>query len=381
MRHARAIGTLFVALAASAPSAAAVVDLELDSLGTYTTDLFAACAAGSITETANALLSFGPLGLGVSSPSGSLSAYLDGSEKLTFFFSTLGMAGVSQLSYRVQAAGNQNGTGPHGEAFLAARGAGNVDLGVRAVSGIGTIDVSALYGGVPITRIDITAAGDAQRIDRLTFTIAPEAAVNLVSLRGFGTVQAIEYDVCDLLISGSHDIRLAAVGLGVASADPPSLLDSVLEGSEFARFEFATSFTSVTYVNESVIDDDSDGILAESFVEAYGASGGSLGIVPVSGEGEHDVSDLFGGAAVSAFRVIADGDGQRIVGIAYSPEPGALALGLTACMALAFVARRRRSACGVESRAPVLGGTVRAPAHGADCETGGRMLTSASPPR
>ena len=166
---------------------------------------------------------------------------------------------VTQLSYRVQAAGNQNGTRSHGEAFLAARGARNVDLGIRAVSGVGTIDVSALYGGVPIMRIDITAAGDAQRTDRLTFTIAPEAAVNLVSLRGFGTVRATEYDVCDLLISGSHDIRLAAVGLGIASADPPSLLDSVLEGSEFSRFEFATAFTSVPYVRNREVDAGNNG--------------------------------------------------------------------------------------------------------------------------
>jgi hypothetical protein len=390
MRRFFAISALLAALFAPAPSAATVVDLELDSLTTHTTDLFAACAMGAISETANALLSFVPLGLGVSSPSGALSDYLDGSEELSFFFSTLDMVGVTQLSYRVEAAGNENGTGPPGEAILSARGAGNVDLGIRAVSGIGTIDVSALYGDVPITRIDITAAGDAQRINRLTFTIAPEAAASLVSLRGFGTLQVTEFDACDLKISGSHQIRLAAVGLGVASADPPSLLDSVLEGSEFVRFEFPTSFTSVSYVNESVTDDDSDGILAESFVQAFDASGASLGVTDVSGEGQHDISGLFGDAPIAAFRVIADGDGQRIVAVAYSPEPGGLALGLAACAVLGLVVRRRRATGPVALAALALGSGDPASAQGTDYEIeivaragdeiGGKTLTNVFAP-
>ena len=333
---------LLAALALSRLGSAAVVDLEFDSFGSYTTEVFAACAMAAITETENGLLSFGPLGLGVSSPAGGLSADLDGSEKLTFFLSTIGTVGVTQLSYRVESAGNQNGTGPPGEAFLRARGAGDVDLGIRAVSGVGTIDVSALYGGVPISRIDITAAGDAQRIDRLTFTAAPEVASTLLSLKGFGVVQAPEYEICDLLISGSHDIRLSAVGLSVASADPPSLLDSVIEGSESVRFDFATPFTNVLYGNESVVDTNTIGVLAESFVEAYGASGASLGIVAVAGEGSHDVAVLFGGVPISAFRVIANGDGQRIRELLYGPEPGALGLGLAALAALAILGFSKR---------------------------------------
>lgn len=266
MQRTFAIGALLGALAAPVSGAAAVVYLELDGFGTYTTDTFAACGMGAVTETGGGTLSFGPHGLGVDSPSGGLSAYLDGSEELSFFFPTEGSAGVTELRYHVQSAGNQNGAGPPGEAFLSARGTGNVDLGIRAVSGIGTIDVSALYGGAAITRVDITAAGDSQRINGIFYTVADEVAQSLVDFRGLGVFQVVNYGICDLVISGSHDVRVASVGIGIASAVPPSLLDSVIEGSEFARFDFATPFTSVLYQNESVIDENSNGILAESLV-------------------------------------------------------------------------------------------------------------------
>lgn len=341
MRWPFAMGSLLVALVVPRPAAAVVV--ELDAFGTYTSDLFAACAMGAVTETANGLLSFGPSGLGVSSPAGGMSAYLDGSESLSFFFPSIGMTGVTQLTYRVQAAGNQNGAGPHGEAFLTAVGADNVDLGVRSVSGVGTIDVSALYGGQPITRLDITAAGDAQRVDRLVFTVAPAEASALVALKGFGVVQAPVYEVCDLAISGSHDVRLAPVGLGVASASPPSLLDSLIEGSEFVRFDLATAYAQITYQNEAVGDANANGVVAESFVEGYDASGASLGIVPVSGAGLHDVTGLFEETSLSGFRVIANGDGQRVVTVQYSPEPEALGLGLAAFASLARARRRASS--------------------------------------
>jgi hypothetical protein len=380
---------LLVSALAQRPAEAAVVDLELDSLGTYTTDLFAACSMGAVTETANGLLSFGPLGLGVSSPSGGLSAYLDGSENLTFFFSTVDQVGVTGVTYRVQSAGNQNGTGPPGEAFLEARGASNVDLGIRSVSGIGTIDVSALYGGVPITRIEITAAGDSQRVDRLGFTVAPEAAFSIVSLQGFPVLQVVEYDICDLFLSGSHPIRLAPVGLGVASANPPSLLDSTIEGAEFVRFDFATPFTEVGYTNEAVADGNANGTLAESFVEAFGPTGASLGIVGVSGEGQQVVSELFG-SPISAFRVIANADSQRILTVIYGPEPDALVVGVAALAALGLAARWRGRGGAIALAALALGVADPAAAQGTAYEIaivaragdaiGGKTLTNVFAP-
>lgn len=228
--------------------------------------------------------------------------------------------------------GNQNGMGGLADAFLEAFGPTGQSLGVRAISGVATIDVSALFGGAQILSLRLTAAGDSQQIGRLRFRAAPLSGGFLL-LRNLGALHAPSVRLCDVTIAGSADVVLFSTGLGIDGATSPTLLD----GSEWVRFDFDVPQTSVAYETEAVGDANGNGTGADAFVEGYDASGGSLGLVPVSGNGSHDVTTFFGGARLSGFRVIANTDAQRLALVTYAPAPAAGALGAAAAFALALL--------------------------------------------
>lgn len=118
---------------------------------------------------------------------------------------------------------------------------------------------------------------------------------------------------------------------------------SLLDGSEWVRFDFQEPQTVVSYGNTSVNDTNGNGTVADAFVEGYGAGGDSLGLVAVSGEGLQDVTELFGGAVLTGFRVVANVDAQRLDRVVYAPEAGVAETGMAALAALVLAARRARS--------------------------------------
>lgn len=265
---------------------------------------------------------------------------------MAVIFPVLTGIGATDVSYRIDAAGNENASGPPGEAFLEAFGSTGGSLGVRAVSGTGTNDVSALFAGAPIGFLLLTAAGDSQRIGQIAFTPAAASGTILV-LDGFGFVITSSFEICDAAITGSADVVLTAAGLRIAGGNSPSLL----EGSEWVRFDFEQPQTVVSYRNTAASDGNGNGTVADAFVEGYGAGGVSLGLVSVHGEGLKDVTALFGGAPLTGFRVVANVDAQRLSSVFYAPEAGVAETGTAALAALVLEGRRARSRHRLDTRA------------------------------
>jgi len=358
-RARRAIAAAACAALLGSPMAArAAIEVDFTSFGTYTTETFGACRVLA-TSDGDALVSLGAGGLGVQGNLGSEADALDGGETLAFLFPASDNRGATGISYRVAAASDDNANGSAGEAFLEAFDEQGQSLGVRAVSGAATIDVSALFGGAPIQFLRLVAAGDAQQIDRIAFTPATTSGT-LLHLDGFGFVITPLFEVCEAAIGGSSDVVLTALGLGIAGGSSPSLLD----GFEWVRFDFDRLQTGVFYTSTSGTDANGNGVVGDAFVEGYGAGGASLGLVAVSGEGMRDVTALFGGAPLLGFRVVANVDAQRLSGVAHVPEAGAGG-GLAAWAALMLLARRarRRRPARAVSCAVVLAALSLGPAH------------------
>ena len=337
-----------VALCCLPLGAHAAIDVDFTGFGNYATPVFGVCRTTVSSPDPGALVYLGPGGVGLESGLGSIVSALDGGETLRFAFPSQGGAGALGVSYEVASAGNQNGMGNPGDAFLEAFDGSHASLGVRAVSGNGLIDVTGLYGGVPIALFTVTAAGDSQRIERLRFEPAA-ASASFVTLNGFtdGSIQSSFIFFCDLTITGSSAVRLTTLGLGILDGTLPNLLD----GSEFVRFDFDLPQTHVFYVNEAVGDANGNGTPADSFVEGFGADGASLGLVAEGHGGVHDVTERFGGVPLSGFRVIANLDAQNILSVSHVPEPAAGGSALAALF-LALLARRASRRQGSAERAP-----------------------------
>jgi hypothetical protein len=107
-------------------------------------------------------------------------------------------------------------------------------------------------------------------------------------------------------------------GLGVVGGDWDNMTDS----DEALHFDFDTPVTEVIYTVFVANNQDGDGLLGESFLEAFdGAT--SLGVVAVNDTGFHQVSNIFGGVPITSFTVRADGEGNRIDTLRYTVNPWA----------------------------------------------------------
>jgi hypothetical protein len=344
-RRARAAlrGVAAAAFLLAMPAVAAERNLVLTDLGTYTAESLTLCGVGIFVEGNDVSeLSLGPLGLGVDGPLGALATDLDGNESIVVYF---GLPGATEIDYAVIVAGNENGSGAAGDAFVEAftiePNSSPVSLGVEPVSGIGTKSLTALFGNLRISFIRITASGDSQRIAGFRFTPAPGAESG-VDFRSIGNFQGASFARCGVEVSGSADIFLSSLGLGVLGPVGPSALN----GSEWLEVHFESPQQQVVYVNEHVADVNGNGTQAEGFLQAFDAGGASLGVVAVSGAGlPIDVTGLFDGAVISGFRLTANADAQLVTTLAHAPEPGAGGLAAVAfCVVLALRACRARAA-------------------------------------
>lgn len=90
---------------------------------------------------------------------------IDGNEWIEFQFDHPSAA----TSYFVQSAGNQNGDGVLGAAFLEAWDEANVPVGATPIAGTGNFNLNALFGaGTRISRFRVTANVDSHRIGSVT---------------------------------------------------------------------------------------------------------------------------------------------------------------------------------------------------------------------
>ena len=172
--------------------------------------------------------------------------------------------------------------------------ASNIRAGVEIFGVFGELH---RVGNQPLVTIDFTAMGTftAPLLENsgvsITASQSPgvSGTLNLLNLNGLGVVGGVFSDSIDT----SEGVRIDFYPLGSGPA-----------------FE-------VIYIVGSAGNQNGNGTAGDAFVEGFGVSGGSLGIVPVSGTGEINVSALFGNEVLSAFEIRANVDGHRIGSMQY----------------------------------------------------------------
>jgi hypothetical protein len=131
--------------------------------GTFTTAMIYDAPPGVRVTGSNTINVLNLNGLGI--VGGANNNTVDGFEWIDFEFDFPSLS----TQYFVPSAGNQDGDGFVGEAFLEAFDAADVSLGAVGVNGAGIMDLDALFpGGVPIQRFRVTANVDNFRVGSVT---------------------------------------------------------------------------------------------------------------------------------------------------------------------------------------------------------------------
>lgn len=157
--------------------------------------------------------------------------------------------------------------------------------------------------------------------------VAPPALAQeqVVDFREFGTYTTGVMVLCaTTILTDDHSaLSLTASGLGVDG--PLGSLADLLDGAESLQIGFAPpGATRISYEVGVANDQNGNGRFGDAFVEAFQLDSEgevSLGVQPVSGVGPQDVSALFSDVPIAFIRITASGDGQRIRGLRFTPEP------------------------------------------------------------
>lgn len=312
-------------------------------LGTYVNVSFSSrCGILSLGETNGVLSS----GWGIEG--GTSDVLLDSGEEVEIPFDFP----VRALTYSVAVATNGDGDAS-GETFVEAFDASDASLGVELVSGTGTHDVSLLFGDVPIQRLRLTAGpNDGVRLRRVSYDLPAGESITIApGQSGFAeplAYVATEIRQCGAVFRGSPGSTRSqggVRGISVSGGNAESLIDA----GEELEVELDEPVRGVRYQLVGANDVNVNGEDGDHFVEAFDASGSSLGLRSASAEGETDLSTLsyFGRQPISRFVLIGVADQFRLDSITIVPEPGGALMALCSLGALSLLRRRyplRRSA-------------------------------------
>lgn len=140
-----------------------------------------------------------------------------------------------------------------------------------------------------------------------------------VDFKTLGTVTTPTLSVGLVDITADNGVKPAQVhmlnlnGLGVIGG----AADTTTDGTEALHFQFQTLVLSASYHVGLANNLDLDGLLGESFLEAFVGTT-SLGVIAIDDTGWKNVSTLFGGVAITGFTVRANVDGNRIDAMSYT---------------------------------------------------------------
>jgi hypothetical protein len=310
-----ALLTVFCAVCGTAR--AEPVSFDVAMLPDFTMEVVASCGIAVQSAAAGQLLrnTYG-LGLGIVG-SGPDDTSIDGGEALAVRFVERNFDPTEALgsSYFVSRAGNENGTGEAGDAFVEAFDTLGNSLGGASVSGTGKQTVGELVGKVPVSSFQITSTEDSQTVGSFG-RFSPPVALDL-SFTFLPEFQTPKLELCRATLVGSNTLRIGPPnGLGVVGG----LSDDTVDGFEFVTIDFGGLARDVTITSVGS-DENMNGTEGDGFVEAFGIDGASLGAVSVTAVGEQSVSQLFGDALLCGFRFTANVDATSFLFISFLSEP------------------------------------------------------------
>jgi hypothetical protein len=322
----------------AAPAAAFDTVFNYQRAGTFNLTTAGICGISTSSPFGGNNVSLSPSGLG--HVGGASDFDIDPGEAMDFR-SALGVR--PNASYRVLAASNPDGDALSGESLVEAF-VDDVSLGVVPASGVGPIDVSALFGGAQISSFRVTAL-ESIRVGSAQWKLPPGVSVDAyVAVAPFSTGYTVASPMlqCGIRVETSDGLFHVADygdGLGIVggASDRVDAGESmlVLLGEPIPQLEYRlTDSTNVGGTSAS----------GDHFVEAFDAHGTSLGLRSAADTGTNiDLTALYGGVPIQAFELMAVNDSFRLSFVRVTPEP-ASGLGVAAIASLAWVARRRAHA-------------------------------------
>ncbi|GEM_PF-6175935 len=141
--------------------------------------------------------------------------------------------------------------------------------------------------------------------------ITSQAAAVDFSLAQIDGLRA-DLHLCGAVVTGSADVG-AQDGVGINGGWSSATVD----GSEWIDFDFDEPQRGVRFDVGVAYDLDGDGISGRTLVEAFDASGASLGFQFIQGHSVHDLGALYGPTPMSRVRLTAIGDGIRLENFGY----------------------------------------------------------------
>jgi len=331
------VGAIFTTFAGEAQAIRVAWDLRLE--GTWSNVASVGGCGASLSPFGNGNLVSG-LGFGI--VGGGSDTMVDAGEEVQVYVPE----GATGVTYEVSSATDYDDDMIPGEGFVEAFDDSGVSYGVRLVSGVGTKDVSALFGDAPIRSFELTAAQDGVRLRRINyeppFDYEVAASIALSSFSADDVVSsAAEIALCGFTLRPNAGlVRLQGGSIrGVAISGGNPLW---IEGGEELEIEFDEPVRSVAY-QLLAAEEVSGGGLGGHFVEAFDAFGASLGLRSASDLARIDLSDevYFGAEPISRFVLISVSDRIRLGTVYYTPLPEPAGGVAAAFVALAAIGRAR----------------------------------------
>jgi Ca2+-binding RTX toxin-like protein len=140
-----------------------------------------------------------------------------------------------------------------------------------------------------------------------------------INFRNQGTFTSAVFNSSGVTITGSNLLSFLNLnGLAIVGGN-----STLLDTGEWVNVSFGEAMTAVSVTFFSIFNSDGDASFGEGQVEAFGATGASLGVVnrpDTVVNSTSNISALFGNQPITGFRFTSTGDGFRIGDLSFSRQ-------------------------------------------------------------